>query len=265
MNLSLTYHEHVFNIYHHNEVVNEESIDTLYNKFTQLAGGTHFTFPVFYIIDYTRSQYICLTNNVDFITGYDTREFLQGEGGAGRMVEILQRDDYRIYNQNVFSCNAAFLKKTIQADHNKYVFSFNYRFVRKDKQISHVWQSGTYITSAETGLPLYNIGVVLDITAIKRDTLISHTIEKVEEHDNRKYKTLVESNFFYPYEEDTVLTRQEKNVVGYLADGFSSKQVADKLKISGNTIANHRQNMLRKTNTKNVAELVAFAIRSRII
>ncbi|MBC7508933.1 MAG: response regulator transcription factor [Ferruginibacter sp.] len=50
-----------------------------------------------------------------------------------------------------------------------------------------------------------------------------------------------------------------------MADGFSSKQVAAKLKISENTVSNHRQNMLRKTNTKNVAELVAFCIRSRII
>jgi len=265
MGLSLTYREHVFNIYHHNEIVNEENIYSLYNQFKQLAGAVRYVFPVFYIIDYARVQYICLTDSVDFITGYDTEEFLEGEGGALRMIEILQPDDYKIYNQNVFSCNAAFLKKTKQAEHNKYVFSFNYRFIKKDKQIAHVWQSGTYITSAETGLPLYNIGVVLDITSIKRDTMISHTIEKVEENNNRKHKTLVESNFFYPYEEDTLLTRQEKNVLGYLADGFSSKQIADRLKISKNTIANHRQNMCRKTNTKNVAELMAFAIRGRII
>jgi DNA-binding NarL/FixJ family response regulator len=38
-----------------------------------------------------------------------------------------------------------------------------------------------------------------------------------------------------------------------MADGLSSKMIAFKLRISENTIANHRDNMTRKTNTKNVA------------
>jgi DNA-binding CsgD family transcriptional regulator len=265
MNVSITYREHVFNIHHDNEMVNEDTIDALHKSFIQLAANVHNAFPVFYIIDYTKLQYICLTDNVDFITGYNTREFLEGEGGAARMIEILHHDDYKIYNQKVFARNAAFLEKTDQADHGKYTFSFNYRFIRKDKLISHVWQTGTYVTSAETGLPLYNIGMVLDITPWKRDILICHSIEKIEDNNNMKSKILIDSNFFYPREEDALLTRQERNVLGYVAEGLSTKQIADKLKICGNTISNHRQNMLQKTNTKNVAELVAFAIRSGII
>ena len=61
------------------------------------------------------------------------------------------------------------------------------------------------------------------------------------------------------------LTKQEKIVVDLLAQGFSSKQIAGHLKSSQNTIDNHRKNMLKKTNTKNVAELVANAIREHII
>ncbi len=61
------------------------------------------------------------------------------------------------------------------------------------------------------------------------------------------------------------LTKQEKIVVELLAQGFSSKQIAGHLKSSQNTIDNHRKNMLKKTNTKNVAELVANAIRQHVI
>ncbi len=61
------------------------------------------------------------------------------------------------------------------------------------------------------------------------------------------------------------LTKQEKIVVELLAQGFSSKQIAGHLKSSQNTIDNHRKNMLKKTNTKNVAELVAIAIRQQVI
>ena len=61
------------------------------------------------------------------------------------------------------------------------------------------------------------------------------------------------------------LTKQEKIVVQLLSEGFSSKQIAGHLKSSQNTIDNHRKNMLKKTHTKNVAELVAIAIREHII
>ncbi len=64
---------------------------------------------------------------------------------------------------------------------------------------------------------------------------------------------------------DSHLTKQEKLVVGLLAQGYSSKQIAWHLKSSKNTIDNHRKNMLKKTNTKNVTELVANAIRQNMI
>lgn len=264
MSSSVTYQDHIFNIHRNNEVVHEESIHALYNQFMQLAGNMHNSLPVFYILNYTKREYVCLTNGVYFVTSYDAEEFLENEG-AERIIELVHKDDYKIFNEKLFSASSLFLQKTPQPEHHKYVFSFNYRLYKRNKTISNVWQSGTYLTSEKTGLPLYNIGVVLDISSIKTDTLISQTIEKIESLGNRKHKTLVEKNYFYPCEEDTLLTRQEKNVLGYMADGFSSKQVAAKLKISENTVSNHRQNMLRKTNTKNVAELVAFSIRSRII
>ena len=61
------------------------------------------------------------------------------------------------------------------------------------------------------------------------------------------------------------MSRRERCVLGYMAEGESSKQIAWRLKISENTVSNHRKNMLRKTNTKNVAELIAFACRRDLI
>jgi DNA-binding CsgD family transcriptional regulator len=45
----------------------------------------------------------------------------------------------------------------------------------------------------------------------------------------------------------------------------SSKMIAAKLHIAENTVANHRKNIMRKTNTENVAQLIAFLVRNRII
>ena len=66
-------------------------------------------------------------------------------------------------------------------------------------------------------------------------------------------------------EVQTLLTNQEKKVIALIADGYSSKQIAHQLYISEHTVVNHRKNMLYKTRTKNVAELVAFVIRNEVI
>ncbi len=52
------------------------------------------------------------------------------------------------------------------------------------------------------------------------------------------------------------LTPREKEVLMYIAEGLSSKQIAAKLAIKENTIINHNRNMLLKTGTRNNEELV---------
>lgn len=52
------------------------------------------------------------------------------------------------------------------------------------------------------------------------------------------------------------LTKREKEILECIAKGLSTKQIADKLFISRNTVANHRRNMLKKTGAKSSAELL---------
>jgi len=50
-----------------------------------------------------------------------------------------------------------------------------------------------------------------------------------------------------------------------MTDGLNSKMIADKLGLSHKTVNSHRENMLRKTNAKNVVQLVSFAFQNNII
>jgi len=59
----------------------------------------------------------------------------------------------------------------------------------------------------------------------------------------------------------TVSTR-EKEVLHLIADGFSSKQIADRLFISNHTAISHRKNLIEKFKVKNTAQLIKRASRS---
>ena len=58
---------------------------------------------------------------------------------------------------------------------------------------------------------------------------------------------------------------REKEILGLIADGMKSNEIADKLFISSNTVNNHRRNMINKLNVSNTAEAVQLAIRLGII
>lgn len=61
------------------------------------------------------------------------------------------------------------------------------------------------------------------------------------------------------------LTAREREIVQLLADGKSSKEVANMLKISVKTAETHRANIMRKLELHSVSELVRYAIRNQII
>lgn len=61
------------------------------------------------------------------------------------------------------------------------------------------------------------------------------------------------------------LTPREIQVLELVAEGHSTKQVADKLGIGTRTVESHRVNMLKKMKVSNTAELVKKAIEMKIL
>lgn len=60
------------------------------------------------------------------------------------------------------------------------------------------------------------------------------------------------------------LTNKEREVIRYLLEGFSSKEIADKLDVSPRTIETHRANILNKFNLKNTTELIKKIVEQKI-
>lgn len=57
------------------------------------------------------------------------------------------------------------------------------------------------------------------------------------------------------------ITQREKDILYYICKGFSNVEIAQKLGISKRTVDKHRENLLQKTQSKNTANLVTYAVR----
>ena len=61
------------------------------------------------------------------------------------------------------------------------------------------------------------------------------------------------------------LTSREREVTQLIAEGLSSKQIAQHLNISTRTVDSHRTNLMEKLGVRNVSGLVRYAIREGLV
>jgi two-component system response regulator NreC len=61
------------------------------------------------------------------------------------------------------------------------------------------------------------------------------------------------------------LTPREQEVLTYIAEGYSNREIADALVISVKTVDRHRENLMRKLQLHNRVELVKYAIEKGLI
>jgi DNA-binding NarL/FixJ family response regulator len=62
-----------------------------------------------------------------------------------------------------------------------------------------------------------------------------------------------------------ILSKREKEILLFIADGFTNLEISKKLFISIDTVDSHRKNLHTKLNVKNTAMLIRFAIENKLV
>lgn len=94
----------------------------------------------------------------------------------------------------------------------------------------------------------------------------------IEIHNNRKYiceeiKSILSQQMINGDEQAKgldSLSKREIDIIGYIKQGLSSREIADTISISVKTVEVHRYNILKKLNLKNVAAMVNFINNSQL-
>ena len=90
------------------------------------------------------------------------------------------------------------------------------------------------------------------------DSSVSHKVIKKLMQFPQKEAKITDASY-------ETLTSREQEIMVLLAQGLSTKQIAEKLFISSKTVENHRSNILRKLNLHSTIDLVRYAARLGII
>ena len=90
------------------------------------------------------------------------------------------------------------------------------------------------------------------------DSSLSHRVVKSLLESDEKERKITDDGY-------NTLTPREQQVMRLLAEGHSTKQIAENLFISAKTVENHRSNIMSKLEVNTIMELVRYAARLGLI
>ena len=217
--------------------------------------------PMVYLLDYRTGKYLFVSKQCEGHLGLSHQGLLQD--GTEYVIERYQPDDLKLFNKQIFPDRLKILALIPPEEHKHYSFSFNYRIKNMKGEYINIIQRNSFIESDKNGNPLLSLGVINNVNDFAPTNPVIQLLEKVN------YETgtvdLVKKQTYYLNEEDKIFSKREKEMLHLLADGFTSKGIADKLSISEHTVIQHKRNMQNKSNTPNTVGLVQFAVKKGLL
>tara|TARA_R110002020_G_scaffold30964_1_gene97137 strand:+ start:478 stop:1275 length:798 start_codon:yes stop_codon:yes gene_type:complete len=199
--------------------------------------------------DYRNLNLAFYAGNVEELTGYPATMFKQK--GIETTLTMTHPDD-RLeiirFQKIVLDC---FHQLSLEEKHT-FEFSYTVRWVH------YFTKKTTWVLGKVRPYLIDSVGnFAMDLHIIMQ----LHTPPKTTKYDwNYSYQIEAGPRVFVsknsPDSRVISLTKKEKEIVKLILDGKESKEIAECLNISVNTVATHRKNILKKLKARNVGEMV---------
>lgn len=202
------------------------------------------------VFDLYQRKHVYFSPKYNTVLGWDAK---RAESDANYTNSLIHPDDLPLlFKAGIYYITLGFSleDKTSSKD---YKTIFDYRVRGKD---------GNYVRIIEQQVPLEfdkagNIWLALSMVDLSPDKDISAPFR------GRLKNQRTGELFFFPPEEDTVkasvmLTSREQEILQLISQGLISKEIADKLYISVNTVNTHRQRIIEKLNVSNTYEAIRY-------
>lgn len=205
----------------------------------------------YFIFNFRTREFDYVSESIWDMLGYEPSEFT-----VSTFMSTLHEDD-RPWVISFEKTTGDFFMQIPSDKIMKYKNRYEYRVVKKNGGFLRVMHQVMIAQMDEDGGFIRSIGVVTDISHIKMDG--RPTMSMVGMDGEASYHNLAVENIFLKTKD--VLSNREKQILLLLTQGKLSKEIADLLFVSKQTVDSHRKNMLRKANVSTTGELISKAIR----
>lgn len=184
------------------------------------------------------------------LLGYTPEEFT-----LEKFLEIIHPEDLENY-LNFEATITQFWRDLPPEKVFKYKTRYDFRIRCKDGSHKRLLQQVAVIQSDEEGAVLRTFVIFTDISHLKQSNRMVLSIIGLEGEPS--YIDIQPVQKLTPHK--SILTKREKEVFQLLTREYQTREIAGMLDISPHTVSSHRKNILRKTGTSSVLQLVKFGL-----
>ncbi|MFL1011738.1 LuxR C-terminal-related transcriptional regulator [Flavisericum labens] len=209
------------------------------------------------------STFFCITNTQELSFEYVSKNFktclgldkgiLEAEGMRYFWSRI-HPDDLEQWLKALNELMNFTLSEIDLADRGKMSYTWNYRFKNAKEEYVNIIQNTTPLEFDMDEKPIIGLA---HYTVINADLKMPVCASAKLLNNRNEYDTVYYNNFSQNLLTDGVSNR-ERDIIRLLALNYSSKEIAEKLNISSNTVDTHRRNILKKLNISSTGELVGM-------
>jgi len=193
-------------------------------------------------------EYTC--QSITEIIGYEPEEFT-----LDLLMQIIHPDDLP-YFLDFEATVTRFWGELPPEKVMKYKSRYDYRVKKRNGEFIRILQQIVTIQSDDEGAVLRTFVVHTDISHLKKDNRMVLSFIGLEGEPS--YIDVQPIQKFAPSKQ--LFTPREGEVVQQLYFGKNTKEIASILNISPQTVATHRKNILKKTDTNSTMELIRFVL-----
>lgn len=251
-----------------------KSYTTYYNRLKERGllskGGPDDTAPILpglsslqenalpaYLFDYTQNKFLYISDSALRLLDVSSRTCLLG--GLNSLLRRCHPEDGVIIDKHILPDTIKFYLALLPGTHSRYLTSYNFRIRTKTGGYRSILEQSTITHVSDENMPLVALGSFTDISNYSPDNRVVHRIEDVSKASTPACPCL--NKTYWPGMQQQRLSKRESEILRCVSDGMESREIACKLSISFHTVNNHRRNIIKKTKSKNLVDLVSQAGR----
>lgn len=201
--------------------------------------------------DFSTRSYLHVSENIFDMLGITSQQLISQ--GLALGTKMIEEKDRAIFNTEILLTIMNVYGKLVQS--GKDVFSskltYNLKMINKEKELISTIHILKPITVNEEGFPQHIAKYIVHDVLGK--SMPYPEIKMEVKNKEGKYEVLYTKSFMPKSAKNRVLSNREQQILGFIKEGYSSQEIADKLFISLHTVNNHRRSLVRKCGVKNLA------------
>lgn len=198
------------------------------------------------IIEYSSKSYLYITENILSELNIEPAELI--EMGLGRALLSFEEGHRKIFLEVLYPLIFEHYAKYAPLNEAKDLHvSYNTLLQTANGEFKWYHHQLVVLACDEKGFPRYAMKFLSNIHEQKKDDTISFCIHK---KSRGREPVLIYSKDVMSHELNDALSPREKEILQLIAEGHSTKAIAEKLYLSEFTISTHRKNIAKKMKTE---------------